>query len=159
LLFSTNCAARFIATPIGSGSLTLQLFSILRVSGVPRTYLSRLVRRGQFEKIAPGLNTLPALSPTEHASLVEASYQVPKGIICLLSALQFHSLTTRSPRGVWMAVGHKAWAGKIPSPSIRSVHMSGPALQFRASEHHVTGQVIRVSTPAKTVADGFKFRY
>ncbi|MGB6482233.1 MAG: type IV toxin-antitoxin system AbiEi family antitoxin domain-containing protein [Candidatus Acidiferrales bacterium] len=127
--------------------------------GVPRTYLSRLARRGQLEKIARGLYTSPAFSPTEHASLVEASYQVPKGIICLLSALRFHNLTTQSPREVWMAIGHKAWAPKISSPPVRFVRMSGPALQFGASEHHVSGRVIHVSTPAKTVADCFKFRY
>jgi predicted transcriptional regulator of viral defense system len=57
--------------------------------GVPRTYLSRLARRGQLEKIARGLYTSPAFSPSEHASLVEASYQVPKGVICLLSASDF----------------------------------------------------------------------
>jgi predicted transcriptional regulator of viral defense system len=127
--------------------------------GVPRTYLSRLARRGQLEKIARGLYTSPAFSPSEHASLVQASYQAPKGIICLLSALRFHNLTTQSPREVWMAIGHKAWAPKIPAPPVRFVRMSGPALQFGASEHHVSGQVIRVFTPAKTVADCFKFRY
>jgi predicted transcriptional regulator of viral defense system len=127
--------------------------------GVPRTYLSRLARQGQLEKIARGLYTSPAFSPSEHASLVEASYQVPKGVICLLSALRFHNLTTQSPREVWMAIGHKAWAPKISSPPVRFVRMSGPALQFGASEHHVSGRIIRVFTPAKTVADCFKFRY
>lgn len=127
--------------------------------GVPRTYLSRLARQGHLEKIARGLYTSPAFSPSEHASLVEASYQVPKGIICLLSALRFHNLTTQSPREVWIAIGHKAWAPKISSPPVRFVRMSGPALQFGASEHHVSGRVMRVFTPAKTVADCFKFRY
>ena len=127
--------------------------------GVPRTYLSRMARRGQLEKIARGLYTSPEFSPSEHASLVEASYQVPKGIICLLSALRFHNLTTQSPREVWMAIGHKAWAPKISSPPVRFVRMSGPALQFGASEHQVSGRVFRVFTPAKTVADCFKFRY
>lgn len=127
--------------------------------GVPRTYLSRLARRGQLEKLARGLYTSPAFSPSEHASLVEASYRVPKGIICLLSALRFHNLTTQAPREVWMAIGHKAWAPKISSPPVRFMRMSGPALHFGASEHHVSGRVIRVFTPAKTVADCFKFRY
>ena len=127
--------------------------------GVPRTYLSRLARQGQLEKIARGLYTSPAFSPSEHASLIEASYQVPKGIICLLSALRFHNLTTQSPREVWMAIDHKAWAPKISTPPVRLVRMSGLALQFGASEHRVSGRVIRVFTPAKTVADCFKFRY
>ena len=127
--------------------------------GVPRTYLSRLARQGQLEKIARGLYTSQAFSPSEHASLVEASYQVPKGIICLLSALRFHNLTTQSPREVWIAIGHKAWAPKISSPPVRFVRMSGPALQFGASVHQVSDRGIRVFTPAKTVADCFKFRH
>jgi len=81
------------------------------------------------------------LSPSEHASLVEASYQVPKGIICLLSALRFHNLTIQSPRDVWIAIGHKAWGPKIPSLPVRFVRMSGPALRFGASEHYVSGRI------------------
>jgi predicted transcriptional regulator of viral defense system len=127
--------------------------------GVPRTYLSRLARQGKLEKIARGLYASLVFSPSEHASLIATSYQVPKGIICLLSALRFHNLTTQSPREVWMAIDHKAWAPKISSPPVRFVRMSGPALQFGVSEHHESGGVIRVFTPAKTVADCFKFRY
>jgi predicted transcriptional regulator of viral defense system len=127
--------------------------------GVPRTYLPRLARRGQLKKIARGLYMSPEFSPTEHASLVEASYQVPKGILCLLSALRFHNLTTQSPREVWVAIGHKAWAPKIASPPIRFVRMSGTALNFGVSEYPVSGGVLHVFTPAKTVADCFKFRH
>jgi predicted transcriptional regulator of viral defense system len=126
---------------------------------IPRTYLPRLARRGELERIARGLYTSAVFSPTEHASLIEASYQVPRGILCLLSALRFHSLTTQSPREVWMAIGHKAWAPKISAPPVRFVRMSGPALHFGASEHHLSGVVLRVFTPAKTVADCFKFRH
>ena len=127
--------------------------------GVPRTYLSRLARRGQLEKIARGLYTSPEFSTSEHASLVEASYQVPRGVLCLLSALRFYNLTTQSPREVWMAIGHKAWAPKISSPPIRLVRMSAPALHFGVSEHQESGATLRVFSPAKTVADCFKFRH
>jgi len=127
--------------------------------GVPRTYLPRLARRGPLEKIARGLYTSPGFSPSEHASLVEASYQVPRGVLCLLSALRFYNLTTQSPREVWMAIGHKAWAPKISSPLIRLVRMSTPALHFGVSEHQKSGATLRVFSPAKTVADCFKFRH
>ena len=126
--------------------------------GVPRTYLHRLAHRGQLEKIARGLYASPDFSPTEHASLIEATYQVPKGIICLLSALRFHNLTTQSPREVWVAIAHKAWAPKISSPSVRFARMSRPSLHFGVSEHPVSGTVLRVFGPAKTIADCFKFR-
>src|SRR6516164_4793936 len=102
--------------------------------GVPRTYLSRLARQGQLERIARGLYMSPAFSPSEHASLVEASYQVPKGTICLLSAVRFHNITTQSPREVWMAIGHKAWAPKISAPSSGLLRMSAPALHSGVSE-------------------------
>ena len=127
--------------------------------GVPRTYLSRLARWGQLEKIARGLYTSPGFSPSEHASLVEASYQVPTGVLCLLSALRFHNLTTQSPREVWMAIGHKAWAPKVSSPRVRFVRMSAPALHFGVSQHQESGATLPVFSPAKTVADCFKFRH
>jgi predicted transcriptional regulator of viral defense system len=126
--------------------------------GVPRTYLPRLAERGQLQKIARGLYSAPHFSATEHASLIEAAYQVPKGIICLLSALRFHNITTQSPREVWMAIGHKAWAPKVPSPPVRFARMSGAPLQFGVKEYDVSGAKLRVFSPAKTVADCFKFR-
>jgi predicted transcriptional regulator of viral defense system len=121
--------------------------------GVPRAYLPRLARRGQLEKIARGLYSSRDFSATEHVSLIEAAYQVPKGVICLLSALQFHNLTTQSPREVWMAIGHKAWAPRISSPPVRLTRMSGPAFHFGVNEHTISGATLRVFNPAKTVAD------
>ena len=126
--------------------------------GIPRTYLPRLAYRGQLERIARGLYTSPAFFPTEHGSLVEALYQVSNGILCLLSALRFHNLTTQSPHEVWVAIEHRAWKPNVSSPPIRFVRMSGPALQFGVSEHHVSGAAVHVFTPAKTIADCFKFR-
>jgi predicted transcriptional regulator of viral defense system len=126
--------------------------------GVPRTYLPRLARRGHLEKIARGLYSSRDFSATEHASLIEAAYQAPKAVICLLSALRFHNLTTQSPREVWMAIGHKAWAPRISSPPVRLTRMSVPALHFGVNEHTISGATLRVFNPAKTVADCFKFR-
>ena len=126
--------------------------------GIPRNYLARLVRKGLLEKVRRGLYTSPKFSVTEHVSLVEASYQLPKGVICLLSALRFHNFTTQSPHQVWVAIGQKAWAPKISAPPIRLVRMSGQALHFGIKEHKIAGTMLRVFSPAKTVADCFKFR-
>jgi predicted transcriptional regulator of viral defense system len=125
---------------------------------VPRTYLARLARQGHLERIARGLYSSKNFSATENASLIEAAYQVPKGVICLLSALRFHNLTTQAPREVWMAIGHKAWRPKISSPIVRFARMSGPALHFGIKEYPISGTTLRVFNPAKTVADCFKFR-
>src|SRR5256885_11277459 len=75
--------------------------------GIPRNYLSRMVRKGILEKVGRGLYTSPEFPGTEHATLIEAGYQLPRGIVCLLSALRFHNFTTQSPREVWMAIGQK----------------------------------------------------
>jgi predicted transcriptional regulator of viral defense system len=126
--------------------------------GVPRNYLGRLVRKGALEKVRRGLYSSPKFSGTEHVTLVEAAYQLPKGVVCLLSALRFHNFTTQSPHEIWMAIGQKAWAPKIASTPIRLIRMSAPALHFGAKEYKISGATLRVFSPAKTVADCFKFR-
>jgi predicted transcriptional regulator of viral defense system len=126
--------------------------------GIPRNYLPRLVRKGLLTKIGRGLYRWKTSPVTEHLSLIEAAHKVPKGVICLLSALRFHKFTTQSPHQVWMAIGVKAWTPKIVSPSIRFVRMSGKALNLGRKEYPVRGGILKVYTPAKTVADCFKFR-
>jgi predicted transcriptional regulator of viral defense system len=95
----------------------------------------------------------------EHQTLVEAAVRVPRGTICLLSALRFHDLTTQNPREVWMAVGPKAWRPAGRRPPLRIVHFSGQALESGIEEHRIAGVAVRVYSPAKTVADCFKFRH
>jgi predicted transcriptional regulator of viral defense system len=126
--------------------------------GIPRNYLPRLVRRGILRKLGHGLYASVSLRITEHLSLVELAYKVPKGTICLLSALQFHKFTTQAPHQVWMAVDVKAWAPRVKSPPVRFVRMSGRALRFGVKQYPVRGAMLKVYTPAKTVADCFKFR-
>jgi predicted transcriptional regulator of viral defense system len=126
--------------------------------GIPRNYLSRLVRRGLLTKVGRGLYRSKTSPVTEHLSLIEASYKIPNGVVCLLSALRFHKFTTQSPHEVWMAIGIKAWAPRITSPPIRFVRMSGKAFHSGIKEYPVRGGSLTVYTPAKTVADCFKFR-
>jgi len=115
-----------------------------RELGIPRTYLPRLARRGDLEKVGRGLYSSRDFSGTENTSLIEAAYQIPKGIVCLLSALRFHNFTTQSPHEVWMAIGHKAWAPKVSSPPVRILRMSGPALHFGLKEYSISGATLRV---------------
>lgn len=126
--------------------------------GIQREYLQRLLRRGQVERVGRGLYTLPRTAGTEHQSLVEACKQVPRGVICLLSALRFHELTTQNPFEVWMAIDQKAWRPRRGRPRLRIVHLSGAALKSGVDEHRIGGVTVRVYSPAKTVADCFKFR-
>ena len=126
--------------------------------GIPLNYLSRLVRKGVLKKISRGLYSSSSSPVTEHMSLIEAASRVPKGVICLLSALQFHKFTTQSPHQVWIAIDVKAWTPRTSTSLIRFVRMSGRAMHFGVKEYPVPGGVLKVYTPAKTVADCFKFR-
>lgn len=127
--------------------------------GIPRNYLGRLVRNGKLQKLERGLYAAATLPVSEHISLLEVGRRIPKGVICLLSALRFHEIGTQMPAEVWIAVNGKAWAPRISSPSVRIVRLSGEALRYGAQEERISGGTIRVFSPAKTVADCFKFRH
>jgi predicted transcriptional regulator of viral defense system len=131
----------------------------LERADIPRNYLTRLVRRGELQKLGRGIYTAEGRAISEHISLLEVSRRVPKGVICLLSALSFHEIGTQVPSEVWIAIDVKAWTPRIISPALRIVRFSGDALRFGVQEKHVTGGKIRVYSPAKTVADCFKFRH
>lgn len=127
--------------------------------GIPRNYLGRLVRRGELRKVGRGLYAAVVPAASEHISLLEVSRKTPKAVICLLSALRFHEIGTQAPFEVWIALDGKAWPPKTGSPSVRIVRFSGAALHFGVKQHKVSGGTIRVFSPAKTVADCFKFRH
>jgi predicted transcriptional regulator of viral defense system len=131
----------------------------LDAAGIPRNYLSRLVKRGQLQKLGRGIYAAETMSASEHISLLEVSRKVPKAVICLLSALKFHEIGTQVPHEVWIAIDVKAWAPQINSPAIRIARFSGDALNFGMEKKRISGQEIRVFNPAKTVADCFKFRH
>ena len=126
--------------------------------GIPRVALTRAVRRGQLERVGRGLYGLTARPVSAHGTLAEVARRVPKGVVCLLSALRFHDLTTQAPFEVWLAIDNKAAAPKLDYPPLRLVRFSGAALTEGVEEHVVDGVTVRVTGVAKTVADCFKFR-
>lgn len=130
----------------------------LERAGVTRKQIGRLLERGVVERVGRGLYTLPDAPRTERQDLAEAARRVPNGVVCLLSALRFHGLTTQNPFEVWMAIDRKAWRPKIAHPPLRLVYLSGPTLETGVEEHDVGGVTVRVFSAAKTVADCFKFR-
>jgi predicted transcriptional regulator of viral defense system len=125
---------------------------------IPREYLRRLYNRGLIRKNGRGLYTLTDSDINEHHSLAEACKKVPHGIICLLSALHFHDMTTQLPFEVWIAVDRKARKPKSDSLALRPVRFSGPALNAGIEEHVIEKVKVRVYKPAKAVADCFKYR-
>ncbi|MCI0435529.1 MAG: type IV toxin-antitoxin system AbiEi family antitoxin domain-containing protein [Gemmatimonadetes bacterium] len=130
----------------------------LERAGVTRTQIHRLVERGVLERVGRGLYVLPDAERTEHQDLAEASRLVPGGVVCLLSALRFHGLTTQNPFEVWLAIDRKAWRPQVEHPPLRLVYLSGASFHQGVDEHRVEGVTVRVYNAAKTVADCFKFR-
>jgi predicted transcriptional regulator of viral defense system len=125
---------------------------------ISRVSLTRAVRSGQLERVGRGLYGLPGREVSAHGSLAEVARRVPKGVVCLLSALRFHGLSTQAPFEVWLAIENKALAPKLDYPPLRIVRFSGAAFTEGVEEHVVDGVVVRVTGIAKTVADCFKYR-
>ena len=130
----------------------------LRLRGIPREYLSRLQREGVLERASRGVYYLADADLTEHHSLAEAARIAPKGVVCLLSALRFHELTTQSPFEVWVALDRKAHRPVGDGVPLRVVRFSGGALTVGVEGHLIEGIKVRIYSPAKTVADCFKYR-
>lgn len=125
---------------------------------IPREYLRRLHAKGKLERPGRGLYIAADYRPTQNHSLVEAAKRVPKGVVCLLTALRFHGLTTEAPFEVWLAISTKARLPCVDHPPIRFVRFSGAALESNIEEHMIQGVKVRVYDAAKTVADCFKYR-
>lgn len=95
---------------------------------------------------------------SENRTHAEVGKKVPHGVICLLSALRFHELTTQSPHQVWVALERSAWTTKVDHISLKIVRYSGEAFEKGHQEHLIEGVPVRITSPAKTVADCFKYR-
>lgn len=130
----------------------------LIAQGLPRVALTRLVRQGMLTRVGRGLYARPDRTVSEHGTLAEVARKHPQAIVCLLSALRVHDLTTQSPFEVWLAIPNKARAPKLEYPPLRIMRFSGTALTDGIEDHQVDGVTVRVTNVARTVADCFKFR-
>ena len=130
----------------------------LEAAGIPGSYLSRLARNGELDRVGRGLYTLADAAPSEHRSLAEVAKRVPRGVVCLLSALRFYELTTQTPFEVWLAIGQKDRTPRPNGARLRIVRFSGEARNSGIEAHIIEGVQVHVYGPAKTVADCFKFR-
>lgn len=130
----------------------------LEARGTTRVAVRRLVQQGALLRLGRGIYAPAHFSPTEHHGLAVASAQVPSAVVCLLSALQFHRLTTQAPYEVWLAVGVKARKPALASSAVRLVRFSPRALAEGIEVHQIEGVPVRVTSVARTVADCFKYR-
>ncbi len=125
---------------------------------IPRTYLQRLHARGLLERTGRGLYVLPDAPFTENRGLAVAAKRIPGAVVCLLSALRFHELTTQDPYEIWLALHGKAWRPRQTDLPLRIVRFSGDAFTEGIEEHTIEGVPVKVYSAAKTVADCFKYR-
>ena len=132
--------------------------SDLADAGVPRAVLTRMAASGQLERAARGLYRLPDSGSSEHEGLVTVASKVPQAVVCLLSALQFHGLTTQLPWQVWIAMPRGSHVPRLEYPPIRMVQFTGEAYTQGIETHERDGVKMHVYSVAKTVADCFKHR-
>ncbi len=130
----------------------------LKAHGLSPEYLRRLEQRGLVQRTSRGIYFATDAGLTENHSLAEACKRVPHGVICLLSALQFHNFTTQWPFEVWMAIDVKARLPRVSYPPLRIMRFSGEAFTYGIEEHWLEGVLVKIYTPAKTIADCFKYR-
>jgi predicted transcriptional regulator of viral defense system len=127
-------------------------------AGIHTEALTRLVREGELERVTRGTYRLPTAPVTEHHGLALAAAAVPRGIVCLLSALTFHEIGTQMPSEVWLALDRRARRPAVSYPPLRIVRFTGAALTEGVETHRIEGIEVRITSAAKTVADLFKYR-
>jgi predicted transcriptional regulator of viral defense system len=126
--------------------------------GLPTIALTRLVQAGKLQRLARGLYGVPGAKISEHRSLAEVSARIPKGVVCLLSALRVHEIGTQAPFEVWLAIPLHMARPRLDQPAIRVVRMSGEALAEGVERRNIDGVKVPVFSAARTVVDCFRFR-
>lgn len=130
----------------------------LREAGVTAATMSRMERAGEVIRLSRGVYQLSDAKLDPHHSLAESAKRVPKGVVCLVSALAFHGLTDHLPPRVWMAIGIKDWAPRRNGAPIRVVRFKDSLLKEGVETHTIEGVPVKVFGVAKTVADCFRHR-
>ncbi|MBU1355642.1 MAG: type IV toxin-antitoxin system AbiEi family antitoxin domain-containing protein [Candidatus Edwardsbacteria bacterium] len=140
------------------GKRSVISISDLNAHNIPREYLSRLYKQGKLEKVGRGVYSFPNVNKTENYAYAHVSRLVPKGVVCLISALRFNNFTTQLPWQIWVAIDEKARRPNVDNRNIKYIRYSGKAFTEGVEEHIIEGVNVRVYSPAKTVADCFKYR-
>lgn len=130
----------------------------LRAGKLSVAYLQRLVAKGRLVKMGRGQYVLPDREPTGHDMLAITAKRYPGAVVCLLTALRYHELTTQSPRAIWLAVEGSKLAPADTPTAIQVVRLSGRAFHEGIQIHELGRVPVRIYEPAKTVADCFRFR-
>lgn len=131
----------------------------LRQQGIDRRHLYALAEEGIVERVGQGLYRATDVTLCPADDLAEAAIAIPHGVICLVSALDYHELTDERPMKVDMAIESKRWAPHVISPPIRPHYFSGEAFSAGVEEVQLDGVPVRVYNVEKTLADCLKYRH
>ncbi len=132
--------------------------SEFKVNGITAATIGRMVRGGDVIRLARGLYQLTDAPLDANHSLAEAAKRVPRGVVCLVSALAYHELTDQLPRAVWMAIGTRDWKPKEGRPAMRIVRFTDALLTDDVLTVHIENVPVKVFGVAKTIADCFRYR-
>ena len=130
----------------------------LKAAGIPESYLWELANAGRIQNLGRGLYALNELEISSFHSLVEVAHYVPKGVICLLSALQYHELTTQLPPAIWLAIPAHAHRPQVPHLTLELVQIKPDLMAMGVETHELEGTPVKIFSAARTIADCFKFR-
>lgn len=133
-------------------------FSAILKAGFHPDLLTALEKEKKVEKIARGLYRVTNYIHGSHPDLVIASLQASRGVICLLSALSFYEITSEVPKYVDLAIPQGTHANRIKYPAVRFYRFAPQAWKAGIEEPEIEGYKIKIYSPAKTLADCFKFR-
>jgi predicted transcriptional regulator of viral defense system len=126
--------------------------------GMSRKTFYAMRDAGVLEQLSRGLYRLRDLPALGNPDLVTIAKRVPQGVVCLISALAYHELTTQVPHDVHIALEKGAEAPRIEYPPVRLFWFSGVAFTEGVETRKVDGMPVRIYSPEKTIADCFKFR-
>jgi len=135
----------------------LRMSEALRL-GINRKTLYAMRDAGILDPVTRGRYRLASLDPLAHPDLVTVAARVPHGVLCLISALSFHELTTQVPHTIDVALERGTRKPRLDYPPTRFFWFSGPAFKMGIETHRLDGVPVRVYDPEKTLADCFRYR-
>jgi predicted transcriptional regulator of viral defense system len=128
----------------------------LRAAGVTPATIQRLAASGEILRLSRGLYQLADAPVDSQHDLAEAAKRVPKGVVCLTSALAYHGLTDQHPRRVWMAIGLSDWTPAVERPALHIVRMSRNLLSEDVERHAIEGVEVKIFGIARSIVDAFR---
>jgi predicted transcriptional regulator of viral defense system len=126
--------------------------------GIHYRTLTELVRSGKLEVVSRGVYKLSDIDSISNPDLFTVATRIPTGVICLISALSFHNLTTQIPNRVYVAIGRTTETPRLNYPPLSVHRFSGKAFSEGVEIHKIDNVKVSIYSPEKTLADCFKFR-